>query len=87
MEDKEEEGIPKFYGAAVVGERGQIVIPVEARHDMGITSGEKMIILRAPQGNMLLIAKAESVSQLLSKVMKHISQFESMLKAGDEPPE
>jgi len=86
MKDELEERIPKFYGAVVVGERGQIVIPVEARHDMDITPGEKMIILSGPQGNMLMIAKAESVSQLLSKAMKHLSQFESMLKADDEPP-
>lgn len=84
MEDEVEEKIPKFYGVAVVGERGQIVIPVEARHDMGITAGEKMVILSGPQRNILMIAKAESVSQLLSKVMKHISQFESVLKAEDE---
>ncbi len=86
MEDKLEGRIPKFYGAVVVGERGQIVIPAEARRGMDITPGEKLIILGGPQENMLMIAKAESVSQLLSKAMEHLSQFESLLKADDEPP-
>ncbi len=86
MKDKLEERIPKFYGAVVVGERGQIVIPAEARRDTQITPGEKLIILSGPQENMLMIAKAQSVLQLLNKAMEHMSQFESMIKADDEPP-
>lgn len=81
------EGTPKFYGAVVVGERGQIVIPVEARREMDITPGEKLIIFSGPPGNMLMMAKAESVSRLLSKAMEHLSQFGSMLKTDNEPPE
>jgi AbrB family looped-hinge helix DNA binding protein len=87
MKDKLEGRIPKFYGAVVVGERGQIVIPAEARRDMEITPGEKMMILSGQQGNMLMIAKAESVLQLLNKAMEHMSRFESIIKANDEPTE
>lgn len=74
---------PKFYGATTVGERGQVVIPAEARRDMDITPGQKLIILSGPQGNMLIIAKAESVSQLLSKAMEHLSQLETTIKIDD----
>jgi len=76
---------PKFYGSTKVGERGQVVIPAEARRDMDITPGQKLIILSGPQGNMLMIAKAESVSQLLSKAMEHLSQLETTIKTDDEP--
>jgi AbrB family looped-hinge helix DNA binding protein len=86
MKDRLGGRMPKFYGSVVAGERGQIVIPVEARRDMDIAPGEKLIILSGPQGNMLMIAKAESVARLLSKAMKRLSQFGSMLKADDEPP-
>ncbi len=85
MKDRLDERIPKFYGAVVVGERGQIVIPSKARHDMQIAPGEKLIILGGPQGNMLMIAKAESVLQLLNKAMEHMSQLESVIKTDDEP--
>jgi bifunctional DNA-binding transcriptional regulator/antitoxin component of YhaV-PrlF toxin-antitoxin module len=30
-----------FYGSATVGERGQIVIPAEARAELGLTPGDK----------------------------------------------
>jgi AbrB family looped-hinge helix DNA binding protein len=35
----------KFYGAVTVSERGQIVIPAEARRDLGIEIGDKLLVL------------------------------------------
>ena len=32
----------KFYGSTVMGERGQVVIPAEAREEIGIKPGEKL---------------------------------------------
>lgn len=81
------EGTPKFYGAVVVGKRGQIVIPAEARRNMKITPGEKLIILGGPQRRGLMITKAESILEFLGKAMEHLSQFGSMLKTDNEPPE
>ncbi|WP_334293870.1 AbrB/MazE/SpoVT family DNA-binding domain-containing protein [Romboutsia maritimum] len=34
-----------FFGAVVVGERGQIVIPKEARELFNIKAGDKLLIL------------------------------------------
>jgi AbrB family looped-hinge helix DNA binding protein len=86
MKDKLEERIPKFYGAVVVGERGQIVIPAEARRDMQITPGEKLIILGSPQENGLMITKVGPILQLMSRVRERMSQLESVIKTDDEPP-
>jgi AbrB family looped-hinge helix DNA binding protein len=85
MKDKLEERIPKFYGAVVVGERGQIVIPAEARRDMQITPGEKLIILGSPQENGLMITKVGPILQLMSRVRERMSQLESVIKTDDEP--
>jgi len=76
--------MPKFYGAVVVGERGQIVIPAEARRDMEITPGEKLIILGGFQGNGLMVIKTKSVTQLLNKTMEHMSLFQRIIKEDDE---
>ena len=81
------EGTPKFYGAVVVGKRGQIVIPAEARRNMKINPGETLIILGGPQRRGLMITKAESILEFLGKAMEHLSQFGSMLKTDNEPPE
>ena len=34
----------RFYGSVTVSERGQIVIPVEARRDFGIEAGDKLLV-------------------------------------------
>lgn len=41
---KQPEG-KRFYGAVTVSERGQIVIPAEARRDLGIEIGDKLLVL------------------------------------------
>jgi AbrB family looped-hinge helix DNA binding protein len=34
----------KFYGSVTVSERGQVVIPADARKDFGIGTGEKLLV-------------------------------------------
>ncbi len=34
----------KFYGSVTVGERGQIVIPIEGRKDFNIRPGDKLLV-------------------------------------------
>jgi AbrB family looped-hinge helix DNA binding protein len=35
----------RFYGSVTVSERGQIVIPAEARRDFNIRAGDKLLVL------------------------------------------
>ena len=79
------ENSPKFYGAVIVGERGQIVIPAEARRELDINPGEKLIIMGGPKGNMLMAAKAEFVFRLLSEATEYMSRFNNIIKTDDEP--
>ena len=34
----------KFYGSVTVSERGQVVIPAEARKDFNINTGDKLLV-------------------------------------------
>lgn len=43
-----------FYGSVTVGERGQVVIPAQARRDHDITPGDKLIVLGNPDGIALI---------------------------------
>lgn len=47
-------GDRKFYGSVTVGERGQIVIPAQARRDHGIAAGDKLIVLGNREGIALM---------------------------------
>lgn len=47
MKDKQAVSPPgkTFYGTVTVSERGQIVIPTDARRDFGIHTGDKLLIV------------------------------------------
>ncbi len=85
MEDKIlEERAPKFYGSTTVGERGQVVIPAEARRDFQITPTTKLLVFGSHHGGGLIFTKAESVTEFLSKSMSMLSSLEKMLKADTD---
>lgn len=63
----------RFYGTVTVSERGQIVIPAEARRDFDIKVGDKLLVLGdLSQG--LAIAKA---SVIIDGLNQALSLFES----------
>lgn len=76
---------PKFYGATTVGERGQVVIPVEARRDFNIKPGDKLVVLGSRSGGGIIITKAETLTEHLSKTIGMITRFEEKIKADIEP--
>lgn len=54
-----------FYGSVTVGERGQIVIPAEARSEMGIQQGDKLLIMKHPAHHGLMVFKIDSARAFL----------------------
>jgi len=71
-----------FFGAASVGERGQIVIPAEARKTLGIEFGDKVLVFGHGKG--LLLLKAETVTELLSETLSQASALGRLLQTVRE---
>lgn len=57
----------KFIGIARVGEKGQIVIPKEAREMFGIKPGDSIIVLCDKEKGIALL-KADAIEDLTDKV-------------------
>ena len=79
MKAKMEEMHPVFYGSTTVGERGQVVIPAEARRDMDITPSTKLLVMGGPHKNLLILAKAEYVTAFMSKLTDMLDQFKDQV--------
>lgn len=79
-----EEKIPKFYGSTTVGERGQVVIPAEARRDLQITPATKLLVFGSNDRGGLIFTKAESMTGFLDKAMSMLKRFEEMLKTNTD---
>ena len=57
----------KFLGISKVGEKGQIVIPKEARDMFGIKAGDSIIVLCDKKRGIALL-KADAIEDLTDKV-------------------
>jgi len=85
--DHLEEVIPKLYGTVTVGERGQIVIPVEARKEMGLEPSTKLLVFGSPHGaGGLVITRADFIAEFLARATARLSQFEEMLQIESNHP-
>ena len=58
--------MPQLVGSVTVGERGQVVIPSDARESMTINAGDKLLVFKAPVDDVLIIAKPETFETLLA---------------------
>jgi AbrB family looped-hinge helix DNA binding protein len=58
--------LPKMYGAVTVGERGQIVIPAQARKLYHIKPGDKLVVF-AKSGGPIGLVPAENFSHFLDQ--------------------
>lgn len=66
-----------FYGSVTVGERGQIVIPVEARADLGIEPGDKILVMRHPMNKGLMLAKFEVIDKFMNELKSSLVKARS----------
>ncbi len=65
-----------FYGTATVGERGQIVIPAEARADMDMRPGDKLLIMKHPVHKGLTMFKLDAVREFLDDFQRNLDELE-----------
>ena len=75
---------PKLYGTTTVGERGQIVIPAEARRDFEITPNTKLLVFGSPGHSGLMLAKSEAVSGFISSATEMLERLEALSKSLKE---
>ncbi len=70
----------KYWGSATVGERGQMVIPAEARKALGIEAGDKMVIFGHGRDGRLVVVKAEVVTQHVARALGDLAALEAQLR-------
>lgn len=75
-----------FYGTATLGERGQLVIPAEARATMDMQPGDKILIMRHPVQKGLVMFKLSHARQFLEEFSRTLDQME-MHQATSPLPE
>jgi len=70
----------KFYGTATVGEKGQIVIPVEARNAIELKVGDKLLVVSGPGSHGLFIMKPDMIKEFAKKMNDNFQKMQSLVE-------
>lgn len=73
-----------IFGAVKVGERGQIVIPKEAREVFGIKPGDMMLMLGDVATGMAMV-KLDVFQDIASSILDNMPRADARKKEADEP--
>ena len=80
MEQQDRRVVGKCFGSTMVGPRGQLVVPVEARKELGIDVGTKLLVFSHFQGRGLIFVKVEAVEELLNIMSRRVGEFAKLLR-------
>jgi AbrB family looped-hinge helix DNA binding protein len=69
----------RFYGTTVVGERGQMVIPAEARDVLDLKKGDKLLVFGMGNG-MLSLSTLSGFERFQTHMAKQIKVIRSVIK-------
>lgn len=76
----------RFYGAVTVGERGQVVIPADARRRFGIAPGDKILILADPAKHALMLCKIDALREFMDAFREGLARVEQQMTDGGDAP-
>ena len=69
----------QFYGTATLGEKGQVVIPAEARESMDIRKGDKLLVFGMGY-DMIALTKLSKVEQFVSHLSRRLDTIREIIK-------
>ncbi|MGD0645101.1 MAG: AbrB/MazE/SpoVT family DNA-binding domain-containing protein [Candidatus Bathyarchaeia archaeon] len=66
----------RIYGTVKVGDRGQVVIPSEARKELCIKSGDRLFVMAGRNRRGIVMVKADAMKELAEKIMQGLEVVE-----------
>ena len=77
---KKAEDFIRCFGSTTVGPRGQVVIPVGARKELGIEPGSTLLVFRGFHGQGLFLLKSDTIEAMLSTMTEKLTTLEKQIK-------
>ena len=69
----------EFYGSTTVGEKGQIVVPAEARKVMGLKKGDKLLVF-GMGSDMIAFSKISHMEKMVSHLTQKLETIRTAIK-------
>jgi AbrB family looped-hinge helix DNA binding protein len=80
MKQRDIRVIGRCFGTAVLGPRGQLVIPVEARKELGIDTGDKLLVFGHFGGRGLIFIKVEAAEELFNIMSSRLDEVAKLVQ-------
>lgn len=74
----------KLYGTATVGTKGQVVIPSEAREELGIMTGDRLYVIGSPNKGFLGLLKEDELEEFIDKMSLQVESFKALKHSKKE---
>ena len=69
----------KLYGTATVGTKGQVVIPSDAREELGIKTGDRLYVVGSTSKRFIGFIKEEQLRHLIEHITDNIETYKAAL--------
>ncbi|HYB93312.1 MAG TPA: AbrB/MazE/SpoVT family DNA-binding domain-containing protein [archaeon] len=66
----------RIYGTVKVGDRGQVVIPAEARKELDINPGDLLFVMSGRNRRGITMVKADTMREFAEKIMQGLEATE-----------
>jgi AbrB family looped-hinge helix DNA binding protein len=70
----------RLYGTVKVGDKGQVVIPAEARKELDIKTGDLLFVIAGRNRRAVALIKAEVMRSLAESIMQGLEGVEETQK-------
>jgi AbrB family looped-hinge helix DNA binding protein len=73
----------RLYGTATVGTKGQIVIPAEAREELGISQGDRLYVIGSAGNGVVVLLKEDQIEHFIEKMNLQVETFKALKNSKD----
>lgn len=73
----------KLYGTATVGTKGQVVIPSEAREEIGIKTGDRLYVVGSMSKKFVGFIQEEQLRELIEHITDNVELYKAALNDNE----
>ncbi len=74
----------KLYGTATVGTKGQIVIPADARDELGLKPGDKLYIAGSPSKKVLFCLGEDQLREMIATLTSTVEAANDLIHKSNK---
>lgn len=72
-----------FYGTTTLGEKGQVVIPVEARRKLDLKKSEKLLVFSFGE-DLLVFSKVEKLEKIAAHLAEELNGINDIISKSNK---